>query len=305
MRRWHLGRDASHLAWDNALPPKLRVEPGAVVEVDTLDSSGGQIGPDASAAALATLDFNAVNPCTGPIYVDGAEPGDDLVVTFEELEVADWGWTANIPGFGLLADQFPEPHLRVSKVSADSAELLPGLAVPRIPMIGTIGVAPSAPGETPLLVPTEAGGNLDIRNVGRGAVLRLPVRVPGALLSVGDAHASQGDGEVCGTGVETTASMQLRLDLEKGRSRRTPMLETTTASARAGAALVTTGVGPDLFEAARVATLQMIEEVSRRTGLAAVDDYLLLSIAGDLKISEVVDAPNWVVSMHLERTVLD
>ena len=305
MGRWHLGRDASHLAWDNALPPKLRVSPGTVVEVDTLDSSGGQIGPDASATALATLDFNTVNPCTGPIYVDGAEPGDDLVVTFEELEVADWGWTANIPGFGLLADQFPEPHLRVSKVSADSAELLPGLTVPRIPMIGTIGVAPSEPGQTPLLVPTEAGGNLDIRNVGRGAVLRLPVRVPGALLSVGDAHASQGDGEVCGTGVETTASMQLRLDLEKGRARRTPMLETTTASARAGAALVTTGVGPDLFEAARVATLQMVEEVSRRTGLAEVDAYLLLSIVGDLKISEVVDAPNWVVSMHLERAVLD
>ncbi len=304
MGRHHVGRDNVHLAWDNALAPVLVVGPGDVVDVDVDDASGGQLQRTSTAADVPALDFAAVNPCTGPIAVDGAKPGDDLVVEVLEVDVAEWGWTANIPGFGLLADAFPEPHLRISRIADGKVELLPGMSLPLVPMIGTIGVAPLAPGQTPLLVPTERGGNMDIRQLGPGAELRLPVAVPGALLSLGDTHAAQGDAEVCGTGIETSARVRLRIGLEKGRDRRTPMLVTVGLSNRAGRALATTGVGPSLLEAARVATSQLIDEVVRRTGMAALDAYLLASVAADMKVSEIVDLPNYVVSLHLDASLV-
>lgn len=287
----------SHLAWDNTLTPAAVVGPGDVVELRTQDASGGQIGRDADAGALERLDFAAVNPVTGPIFVDGAEPGDELIVTFEDVVPDSWGWTANIPGFGLLADDFPAAHLRVSTVADDVATLLPGVDVRIRPMIGTIGVAPSGPGRTPLLVPTEAGGNMDIPQLNAGTRLHLPVLVDGALLSAGDAHVVQGDGEICGTGIETNCTARLRIELVKAANTRAPWYEHTTWPREARWA-ATTGVGPDLFAAARDAARRAVELVAR-TGLDPVDAYLLLSLVGELRVSEIVDAPNWVVSLHV------
>lgn len=221
-----------------------------------------------------------------------------------DTEVDDWGWTACIPGFGLLADDFPEAHLRIVPIEGGRAELLPGLAVPVLPVIGTIGVAIPEPGEHSVVPPRRRSGNMDIRQVGPGARLRLPVGVEGALLSLGDEHAAMGDGEVCGTGVETSATVRLRVDLEKGAAPRTPLLEAAPGARRTGAALVTTGIGPDLMTAAKEATRNLIDEVVRRTGIDVADAYLLASIAGDLVISEIVDMPNWVVSIHLDRSLL-
>ncbi|WP_131742402.1 acetamidase/formamidase family protein [Actinomadura roseirufa] len=300
----HIRRTGVHTAWDNAIPPIASLAPGAEVTVETADASGGQIGAGADAAAVAGLDFGRVNPVTGPFLVEGAEPGDALVVDVLDMTVGDWGWTANIPGFGLLADDFPDPHLRVSAISGGVAEPLPGLRVPVVPMIGTIGVAPPEPGEHSIVPPRRWGGNLDIRHIGPGARLVLPVGVPGALLSLGDAHAAMGDGEVCGTGVETEAAVRLRVDLRRGAAPATPVIETHPRAHRTGAALATTGIGPDLMRAARDATRALVGEVAARTGMAPVDAYLLASIAADLKISEVVDAPNWVVSAHLELSLL-
>jgi len=258
----------------------------------------------AAAAELTGLDFGRINPVTGPFRIAGARPGDALVVDILEMATGSWGWTGCIPGFGLLAEDFPEPHLRISKIGPDSAELLPGLSVPVLPMVGTIGVAVPEPGAHSVVPPRRWGGNMDIRQVGPGARLGLPVGVEGALLSLGDVHAAMGDGEVCGTGVETSATVRLRVGLEKGAAPRTPVLETAPAARRTGAALLTTGIGPDLMTAAKDATRRLIDEVVRRTGIDAADAYLLAGIAGDLVISEIVDAPNWVVSIHLDRSLL-
>ncbi|MER6628279.1 acetamidase/formamidase family protein [Streptomyces sp. NPDC000987] len=300
----HLQATDSHNVWDNSLPPVLTVAPGDTVTVETQESSGGQLDRRSTAGDAANLDFGRLNPVTGPIRIDGAEPGDTLVIDVLDTEVDDWGWTACIPGFGLLADDFPEAHLRIVPIEGGRAELLPGLGVPVLPMIGTIGVAVPEPGEHSVVPPRRWGGNMDIRQVGPGARLRLPVGVEGALLSLGDVHAAMGDGEVCGTGVETSATVRLRVGVEKGSAPLTPILETAPAARRTGAALVTTGIGPDLMTAAREATRQLIDEVVRRTGIDVADAYLLASIAGDLVISEIVDMPNWVVSIHLDRSLL-
>lgn len=301
---FHIARQQSHLSWNRRQPPAVTVPPGTTVTLEAQDASGGQLSSSSRREDLLALDFSRVNPVTGPICVEGAEPGDDLVVEILDIAPGSWGWTASIPGFGLLADLFPGPELVISRPSAHGAEIFPGLLVPVVPFIGTIGVAQAAEGDFPLVPPSAQGGNMDVRHITRGARLHLPVAVPGALLSAGDTHAAQGDGEVCGTAIEVASEITLRLSLEKGRNRQTPFLESAAQATRSGEALVTTGIGPDLFAAARQATIAMIEEVVRRTALSDVEAYLLASVAADLHVSEIVDVPNWVVSMHLTKAVL-
>lgn len=304
MASFHIPRARSQFTWNRAHEPALTVDPGATVRLEVANASGGQLAPDSTVDAVGGLDFGRINPVTGPVHVRGAEPGDALVVEILDVALDDWGWTANIPGFGLLADEFTEPHLRISRLSARGAELLPGLFIPIVGFVGTIGVALAEPGDHSVVPPSRQGGNMDIRHVTRGATLYLPVAVPGALFSLGDTHAAQGDGEVCGTAIETNSTVTVRLGLAKGRNLRYPLLETHPVSSRAGRAVATTGIGTDLFEAARAATRGMIEEIQRRTGLDALDAYLVASTAADLHISEIVDQPNWVVSMHLETDIL-
>jgi acetamidase/formamidase len=296
----HVKRTETHTAWDRALDPIATVAPGDEITVETADASGGQLTAGSTAADVPGLDFTRVNPVTGPFAVEGARPGDALVVDILDVSVGSWGWTACIPGFGLLAEEFPDPHLRISTIKDGRAELLPGISVPVVPMIGTIGVAPPEPGPHSIVPPSRWGGNLDIRHVGPGARIVLPVGVDDALLSLGDAHAAMGDGEVAGTGVETDAVVRLRVAVRPGEAPGTPIVETHPRTHRIGAALATTGVGPDLMAAAKEATRALVKETVRRTGLATADAYLLASVAADLKISEVVDLPNWVVSAHLE-----
>jgi len=300
----HLKRTQTHGVWDRSIPPVLHIEPGETVVVELENASGGQLDADSTASELTSLDFTRINPVTGPIYVESAKAGDALVVEILELDVDAWGWTANIPGFGLLADRFTQPALRSSRVTDGTIELFTGMRIPSVPMIGTIGVAPAEAGSFSVVPPTRNGGNMDIRHVGAGATLYLPVAVDGALLSLGDGHAAQGDGEVCGTAIETNAVATLRVSLERERYLPAPMLLTGMRSQRTGRAFATTGIGPDLFQAARDATGAMIAEIVRRTGLAEIDAYLLASVAGDLKISEIVDVPNWVVTLHLDATLV-
>jgi acetamidase/formamidase len=300
----HVKPLGTHTVWDNALAPVAVLAPDEEVTVETVEASGGQLHAGSTAADVPGLDFSRVNPVTGPFRVDGAAPGDALVIDILDVSVGTWGWSACIPGFGLLAADFPDPHLRVSTIADDRAELLPGLSVPVVPMIGTIGVAPPEPGGHSIVPPRRWGGNLDIRHIGPGARLVLPVGVDGALLSLGDAHAAMGDGEVCGTGVETDATVRLRVGVRSGAAPRTPIVETDPRTHRTGPALATTGVGPDLMAATVEAARALIDEIVSRTGLAPADAYLLASVAADLKISEVVDVPNWVVSAHLELGLL-
>ncbi|MFI5041856.1 MAG: acetamidase/formamidase family protein, partial [Acidimicrobiales bacterium] len=225
VRSFHLSSEQRHLVWDHALPPALVVAPGDELTLELFDASGGQIGPDDDATALGRLDFGTVNPCTGPVFVEGLAAGDELVVTILAIATGDWAWTANIPGFGLLADDFPEPRLWISTVRDGIVTTPTGLDIPARPMIGTIGVAPARSEPAPLLVPTNAGGNMDIAQLGAGATLHLPVEVTGGLLSAGDTHAVQGDGEVCGTGAEASATVHLRVDVASRARSSSPWYE--------------------------------------------------------------------------------
>lgn len=301
-----LGDEHHAYAWDRDTPPALTVAPGDLVELEIRDASDGQLAPTSTDADVAALDEARANPITGPVAVDGAAPGDTLVVHVEDVAIDTWGWTAVIPRFGLLADDFPEPRLAISRLRAGHVAFGDtGLVLPRRPFIGTIGVAPAEPGPHGTIPPRATGGNMDCRDVRPGAVLRLPVAVDGALLSVGDTHAVQGDGEVCGTAVETPATVHLRIDLERDEGLRAPQLTIPAEQAPAGRRHATTGIGPDLYEAAREATRAMVEWLSTHHGLTPVDAYLLCSVIADLRIREVVDAPNWVVSLDLPLAVLD
>lgn len=299
-----VGSSAVHFAWDNRLPPVAEVGDGERVGLELLDASNGQLTPDSEAAALLDVDFGRVNPVTGPLWVRGAEPGDALAVTVRELDVDRWGWAGLIPHFGLLADDFPDPVLTSTTAAGPRVELDFGPVLPTHPMIGTLGVALPEPGPHPLLPPSRYGGNMDIRHLGPGTTVVLPVGVPGALLSVGDAHAAMGDGEVCGTGAETSAHATVEVRLAKGAAPAFPVLETTADLRREGPTLITTGIGPDLLSAARDAARSMVDEVGRRTGLPPEHAYILTSLTADLLISEIVDLPNFVVSLQLPTNAL-
>ena len=225
-------RHCHHHGWDNSFAPALTIAPGETVEFETVDSSGGQLGPDSTLADLARMDFGKVNPVTGPVWIDGAEPGDALKVTLVDFKPSGWGWTANIPGFGLLADQFTEGALHIWKYDAAAmtpALYGPGGRVPLKPFAGTIGLAPAESGLHSVVPPRRVGGNMDVRDLCAGTELYLPVEVAGALFSVGDTHAAQGDGEVCGTAIESPMDVTLKFELVKGRQPPVPPLHHTRA----------------------------------------------------------------------------
>ena len=301
----------SHLGWNNANAPVIRIAPGESVEFHPIDASGGQLTPNSTVADIPRLDFSKVNPVCGPVWIDGAEPGDTLKVTLLSFAPSGWGWTANIPGFGLLADQFKDPALHIWKYDAQTlapAMYGPGGRVPLKPFCGTIGVAPAEPGLHSIVPPRRVGGNMDIRDLGAGSVLYLPVEVAGALFSVGDTHAAQGDGEVCGTAIESPASLAAKFELVKGTASRFPRFTTpgpVTRHLDAKGYEVTTGIGPDLMEAARAALGEMIDLLSGRYNLNPVDAYMLCSVCADLRISEIVDQPNWIVALYFPRIVFE
>ena len=300
-----------HFGWDHSIPPVLTVAPGTTIEFECPDAAGGQLNAKSGAAELAKLDFARVNPVTGPVFIDGAEPGDALKVTIHEFKPSGFGWTGNIPGFGLLADQFTESVLHIwsyDKMAMSPAAFSSVAHVPLKPFAGTIGLALAEPGLHSVVPPRRVGGNMDIRDLAAGSVLYLPIEVAGALFSVGDTHAAQGDGEVCGTAIESPMSVVLTFDVEKRANLRTPRFTTpgpVTRHLDGKGYQVTTGIGPDLMEAARSAVAGMIDLLTASQGIQPVDAYMLCSVCGDLRISEIVDHPNWVVSFYFPRTVFE
>ncbi len=300
-----------HFGWDHSIPPIKTIAPDTTLEFECLDSSAGQLSAQSTVDDVVALDFGKVNPVTGPIYVDGAEPGDILQIELVSFRPSGFGWTANIPGFGLLADQFTDAALKVWKYDADT--LRPALfsadaRVPLKPFAGTIGLALAEPGLHSVVPPRRMGGNLDIRDLAAGSVLYLPVEVAGALFSIGDTHAAQGDGEVCGTAIESPMSVTVKLDLIKNQPLAMPRFTTpgpVTRHLDADGYEVTTGIGEDLMQGARCALSGMIDHLCATRGLSATDAYMLCSVCGDLRISEIVDQPNWVVSFYFPRTVFN
>jgi acetamidase/formamidase len=299
-----VGREAFNYVWDNSIEPALEVDSGELVEFTVRDASDEQIRADSTAEDVAKLDFEHVNPVSGPVYVKDARPGDVLAIEILEFRPRDWGWTALIPGFGLLADEFPEPWIRISRVEAERRKVVfvEGIELPYEPFPGTIGVAPAEPGPHSIVPPSRWGGNMDTKHLRVGTTLYLPVGVEGALFSVGDTHSAQGDGEVCGTAIETAMEVSLRLSVRRDFHIEAPQYR-VPPSAIAGAEgtgyHVSTGVAPDLMEATRQAVRATIEHLGDSQGLPREEAYALCSVAVDLRIHEVVDAPNWVVGAFL------
>jgi acetamidase/formamidase len=298
--------DRVHFTWDAGHEPALSVASGDTIVVQTRDVSDNQIAPDSTAAAL-DLDWDRVYPLAGPIHVQGAQPGHTLGVEILDLHPLGWGWTAILPGLGLLPDDFPDPYLRVFDLTAgDYAFLREDIAIPIAPFLGTMGVCPAGASNQAVMPPGTFGGNLDTRQLVEGTTLYLPVQVEGALFSCGDAHAAQGDGEVCVTGIEAPMYAALRLTLHEDKSIPAPQYRTPgplTPKVDTAGFYGTTGVGPDLYVAAQEAVRAMIDHLTQTYGLSREDAYVLSSLAVDLKISEIVDAGQYVVSALLPLAV--
>ncbi len=306
MATHHLDDSQPHAFWDNTHPPRVRIQPGDTVVFETLEASARQVTPGAPSSSLATLSFDPIHPLTGPVSIEGAEPGDALDVEVVGLAHKEWGWNAVIPGFGLLADDFSAPYLHHYNLG-EECEFRPDIRIPYEPFCGCMGVAPRDNGRFVTIPPRENGGNLDIRHLTPGAVVSFPVLVPGALFSCGDCHAAQGDGEVNGTGIETPMTVTLRFTLRKGAN--IPELRFTTPPgqkltvADTGGYFVTTAHGPDLFKDAQQAIRYMIDHLATNHAMTREQAYCLCGAAVDLKISEIVDAPNWIVSAYLPMSI--
>jgi acetamidase/formamidase len=290
-----------HAFWDRSHPPRVRIQPSDTVIFETLEGTG-QITPDSRHADLAALDDELIHPLTGPVYVEDAEPGDVLVVDVVELAHKGWGWNGVIPGFGLLADEFHAPYIHHYELTAAACVFSDDIRIPYEPFCGVMGVAPARTGRFSTHPPRENAGNVDIRHLTAGTEVRLPILVLGALFSCGDCHAAQGDGEVNGTGIESPMTVTLRLGLEKSSTVpelrfRTPPGPLTLAGE--GGYFATTAHGPDLYENAQTAIRYMIDHLVREYGLTREQSYCLCGAAVDLKISEIVDEPNWLVSAYL------
>ena len=307
MKTHELKADVVHYEWNHAIPPRLEIDPGDAVVFHTRDAADGFYSPSSTAADVLRRVFKG-HPLTGPVRIRGAAPGDTLVVEILEMRAAPWGWTQIRPGRGLLPQtEFGEPFLQIWDLGDGThARMDRRLAIPIAPFPGVMGVALDEPGGHSTAPPRKNGGNMDIKQLTRGTTLYLPVWVDGALFSIGDGHAAQGDGEVCITAVEMNAEVTLRFDLERGRRLPEPRLRTAGpvgAATNHGPHFATTAHGPDLFASSQQAIRYMIDHLVAERGLSREEAYVVSSVAVDLKISEIVDAPNWIVSAFLPESI--
>jgi formamidase len=339
----------AHNRWHPAIPPVLKIDPGDEVVLDTLDALDCQIQSSHGVADAAAWDLNAAHPLTGPVWLNGAAAGDLLEVQLLDIIANEAGWTAQLPGFGFLRDLFPELHLVHWRLAAGYAEssALPGVRIPEASFPGVIGVAPALeqleriilreratverggvamppepraaiPAVEPIasqglrtIPPRETGGNIDVKQLVKGTNVFLPVWTQGALFSIGDAHFAQGDGEVCGSAIEMSATFHLRFFLHKGAARERNIRGVQFSGVdRTGSGrryYATTGLcmrGEEVQEsedatlAARNALQAMIGYLQER-GFNRQQAYAICSVAIDLRLSEVVDVPNFVVTAFL------
>jgi acetamidase/formamidase len=308
MSNHYLSSDHYHSRFDNSIKPALMIESGDTVVFDCEEGSGGQIVPGSTAEVIKNLDWSLVHYLTGPVFINGAEPGDVLEIEILEFEHKGWGWTCISAGTGLLPEDFGDTYaLYFWNVGEDGrAKFKPGISIPIEPFAGIMGLAPAEPGVHSTIPPRRTGGNMDIRHLTKGTTLYLPVEVPGGLFSIGDCHLAQGDGEVCITAIEAPMKVTLRFHLRKDRSIAEPQYLTsgpTTGKVSGMGYFATTSIGPDLYAISQNAVRYMIDLLVSKYELTREEAYVLCSCAGDLQINEIVDAPNWVVSFQMPRSI--
>ncbi|MBX3030936.1 MAG: acetamidase/formamidase family protein [Chloroflexi bacterium] len=300
----HIDRDRTYNGHSRELPPIATIDSGDVLELDLVDSSGGQLHQGSTVADVPGLDISRANPTLGPILVHDARPGDVVQVDILEARPQTWAYTVQFPGNGILPDLYPDPWIHIWHIEDGEGWFRDDIRVPLAPFPGVVCTAAAVDPPYPAThVPIRVGGNLDLKQLVAGSSIYLPVEVEGALLSIGDPHWAQGDGEVCGSAIEGAIDCTIRVTLRRDLSIDGPELDVRGPIERPSAAAagyhVTTGIGPDLRRAARDSVARMIEHLVAHRGVDRQEAYALCSVAVDLRISEVVDAPNWVVSAFL------
>jgi acetamidase/formamidase len=306
-----------HSRWNNAIKPVAKVDEGDLVIFECRDGSDNQLSDRSSSDDVAKIDFNRVHALSGPVFVNGAEPGDVL-----EVEIVDvrprysYGWTSMFAGFGLVFSNpnaavlddpdFQGPYFRLWRFSDNFAFMDQNkVKVPLAPFMGIMGVAPARKGVYRTISPFEIGGNFDIRQFTKGSRVFFPVFNKGALFSTGDAHAAQGDGEVCLTAIEIAGELQCRFTVHKNWTIPRPraIVPPQNSSMDNKGYYLTMGISGNTNEAAREAVKEMVDWLMREHNLTLRDAYVVSSVVGDLKLSEVVDGPNWTVSFTVPRSV--
>jgi len=306
MGEHYLSAEPTHSLWNRALPPRTHVDSGDTVHLECVDSSGAQVRPSMTLPEYLSIDRSRIHALTGPIFVNGAEPGDVLQVDILEVAHKGWGWSSVVSGLGFLKERFAEPYLFQWKLEGPVSRSLSPAIVPLRPFCGVVGVARAEDGEFRTRPPGPFGGNMDVRELCAGARLYLPVLNSGALFSAGDAHAAQGDGEVCINGIECPADVTLQFHVHKNRPLAGPMIETFAPSSQEpdeGSWIVVESA-TDASTAARAATSRMIDLLAAKWGFSEVHAYLLCSVAMNLRLSQVVNEPMFTVSAAISKQAL-
>ncbi len=295
--------------WDRDYPPVLTIAPGDTVSLAMKDASDGQVSPGMSAGDYAAIDRMRVHALTGPIAVDGALPGDALEIEILDFKHEGWAWTSIVPGMGALGDEFAEPYLHHWALDATTTRSMPGVTLDLHPFCGIIGVQRAEAGEFRTRPPGPFGGNMDVRHLGAGARLWLPVFAPGAGLCAGDAHAAQGDGEVSINGMEAPMTVTLRVHLHRSRPLAGPYAVALPTLVPPRYALKPFHVfiesHEDPREAARASVRRAMAYLGERLGLSREQALVLCSVVLDLKVSQMVNAPITTISAYLPEAIFD
>lgn len=254
--------------------PALRVEQGETVTLETLDCFSNQIKSEND--ELTSVDFSKVNPATGPVYVNGAEQGDLLVVEILDVEVADQGVGINAPATGPLHDKVSN-KTKIIDIE-DGMVKYNDISFPMNPMIGVIGVAPKDE-DVPCGFPGAHGGNLDNKKITTGSKLYFPVHVPGALFQCGDLHAAMGDGEIIGAGLEIAGTVKVKLNVIKGFSSERPILETEDK-------WYTIATAEQYTDALNLVTADMQQLLMEAYDWDATDAGIYMSLQGDVEVCQ-------------------
>jgi acetamidase/formamidase len=303
MAEHNLSAKPTHSRWNAALTPLLTITSSDTVHFECVDASGAQVHPGMTADEFQNIDRNLIHALTGPVAIAGAAPGDVLQIDVLSVRHKGWGWSSVIPGLGFLKQRFADPFLFHWTLEGDTSHSLAPAILPLRPFCGVMGVAPAEQGEFRTRPPGIFGGNMDVRELATGATLYLPVQQPGALFSCGDAHAAQGDGEVCINGIECPADASLRFTLHKHQQLSAPLIE-SAPSDESGPSWLVVESHTDTLTAARNATDRMVDLLVSRWSFDPVHAYLLCSVAMKLQISQVVNEPMITVSAAIAKSIL-
>lgn len=305
----HVDRSRTCNRWNRDYPPVHTIASGDVLTMELKESSDGQVRPGMSQVEFAAIDKTRIHALTGPVQVEGAQPGDALEIEVLEIRHEGWAWTSIIPGMGALGDEFTEPFLHIWRLEGGQTRSIPGVTLDLHPFCGIIGVQRAEHGEFRTRPPGPFGGNMDVRHLGVGARLWLPVFTPGAGLCAGDAHAAQGDGEVGINAMEAPVTVSLRVHVRKGSPVKAPYAVVPPAllplryAAKPFHVFIESHEDPR--EAARAAIRRAVDYLGTRLGLSRERALILCSVVLDLKISQMVNAPITTISAYLPEAIFD